>query len=82
MKREEIVNNSPEKMDLRAMDVSADNRARLRALLPSVFAETQNEKGEPVESIDFEKLKANAVQTFAARNQRRDKAEQILFRTV
>ncbi|MFH1078651.1 MAG: site-specific DNA-methyltransferase, partial [Pseudomonadota bacterium] len=29
-----------------------------------------------------DQLKANAVQTFAARNQRRDKAEQILFRTV
>jgi len=82
MKREEIVNNSPEKMDLRAMDVSADNRARLKALFPSVFAETQNEKGELVESIDFEKLKANTVKTFAARNRRRDKAEQILFRTV
>ena len=82
MKREAIVNNSPEKMDLRAMDVSADNRARLKALFPSVFAETQNEKGELVESIDFEKLKANTVKTFAARNRRRDKAEQILFRTV
>ena len=82
MKREAIVNKSPEKMDLRAMDVSADNRARLKALFPSVFAETQNEKGELVESIDFEKLKANTVKTFAARNRRRDKAEQILFRTV
>jgi len=82
MKKEEVVNNSPENMDLRSMDVGIDNRERLKALLPSIFAETQNEKGELVESIDFEKLKANAVQTFAARNQPRDKAEQILFRTV
>ena len=29
-----------------------------------------------------DQLKANAVQTFAARNQGRDKTEQILFRTV
>ncbi|MCJ7686446.1 MAG: hypothetical protein MUO68_19370 [Desulfobacteraceae bacterium] len=82
MKKEEVVNNSPENMDLRSMDVGVDNRARMKALFPAVFTETQNEKGEIVESIDVEKLKANAVQTFAARNQPRDKAEQILFRTV
>ncbi len=29
-----------------------------------------------------DQLKANAVQTFAARNQGKDKAEQIIFRTV
>ena len=58
MKRQEIVSNSPEKMDLRSMDVGVDNRERLKALLPSIFAETQNEKGELLESIDFEKLKA------------------------
>ena len=66
MKRKEVVNNSPEKMDLRSMDVSTDNCARLKAFFPLVFTETQNEKGEPIEVIDFEKLKA----------------EQILFRTV
>jgi hypothetical protein len=66
MKKEEIENNSPEKMDLRSMDVGVDNRAKLKALFPSVFTETQNERGEPIEVIDFEKLKA----------------EQILFRTV
>lgn len=58
MKKEEITDNSPEKMDLRSMDVGADNRARLKALFPSVFTEAQNEKGEPIEVIDFEKLKA------------------------
>ena len=30
----------------------------LKQLFPSVFTETRNEKGELVESIDFEKLKA------------------------
>jgi len=58
MKKEEIVNDSPEKMDLRSMDVGLDNRGRLKTFFPSVFTESQNEKGELVESIDFEKLKA------------------------
>lgn len=48
----------PERLDLRSMDISADNRAKLKQLFPSVFTETRNEKGELVESIDFEKLKA------------------------
>lgn len=48
----------PEKMDLRSMDIRADNRARLKQLFPSVFTETVNENGDLVESIDVEKLKA------------------------
>lgn len=46
-------------------------------------------EAEPIRFICLDKgfqgndqLKANAVQTFAARNQGRDKAEQIVFRTV
>jgi adenine-specific DNA-methyltransferase len=46
-------------------------------------------KAEPMQFICLDRgfsgndqLKANAVQTFAARNQGRDKAEQIVFRTV
>ncbi|MBW1782671.1 MAG: site-specific DNA-methyltransferase, partial [Deltaproteobacteria bacterium] len=58
MKKKEITHNPPEKMDLRSKDLGADNRAGLKALFPSVFTETRNEKGELVESIDFEKLKA------------------------
>ena len=50
--------NMPEKMDLRSMGVSSKNRAKLKHLFPGVFVETRNEKGELVESIDFEKLKA------------------------
>jgi len=49
---------TPEKMDLRSMDISSDNRAKLKQLFPSVFAETKDDKGELVESVDFEKLKA------------------------
>jgi len=50
--------NPPEKMDLRSMDIRADNRTRLKQLFPSVFTETVNENGDLVESIDIEKLKA------------------------
>ena len=45
-------------MDGASLDISAENRARLKALFPSVFTETVNVKGELVESVDFEKLKA------------------------
>lgn len=45
-------------MNGNSLDISEENRARLKALFPSVFTETVNDKGEPVESVDFEKLKA------------------------
>ncbi|MFZ2634666.1 MAG: site-specific DNA-methyltransferase [Desulfosalsimonadaceae bacterium] len=51
-------NNQPDKMDPGSMDISADNRAKLKRLFPAVFTETRNPKGELVESIDFEKLRA------------------------
>lgn len=53
-----MTNQEPEKLPGTSMDVSAENRARLKQLFPSVFTETKNDKGELVESIDFEKLKA------------------------
>ncbi len=63
----------PEKMDLQSMDISAGNRVKLKQLFPSVFAETRNEKGDLVESIDFEKLKAELGKfsdVFEARRER------------
>ncbi len=48
----------PEKMDLKSMDVGADNRAKLKQLFPSVFTETKNKDGELVVNIDFDTLKA------------------------
>jgi adenine-specific DNA-methyltransferase len=48
----------PEQMTGTSLDISAENRARLKALFPTVFTETVNDKGELVESMDFEKLKA------------------------
>lgn len=45
-------------MSLRSMDVAKLNRERLKQLFPSVFVETVNEQGELVESVNFERLKA------------------------
>ena len=47
-----------EKMKLESQDVGAQKREELKQLFPSVFTETKNDKGELVESVDFEKLKA------------------------
>lgn len=48
----------PEAMDLRSLDISVDNRAKLKQLFPGVFTEIKDENGKLVESIDFDKLKA------------------------
>ncbi len=50
--------NSVEKVNLSSQDIAKNNRMQLKALFPSVFTETRNDKGEQVEAIDFEKLKA------------------------
>jgi adenine-specific DNA-methyltransferase len=66
-------NNLPEKMELTSMDVSNENKSKLKTLFPSVFLETRNEKGELVESIDFEKLKAELgkfTEVFESRRER------------
>ena len=52
------MNEQPNKLSGTSMDITADNRARLKALFPACFTETRNEKGELVESIDFERIKA------------------------
>ncbi len=46
------------KMSLHSMDVAGKNREKLKQLFPSVFVETVNDEGDLVESLDFEKLKA------------------------
>ena len=50
--------DSPEKMDLKSMDIINENRNKLKNLFPGIFTESKNEEGETVESIDVEKLKA------------------------
>lgn len=60
-------------LDGASLDVAADNRARLRALFPSCFSETRDEKGNLVESVDFERLKAELgtfTNLFEARRER------------
>ena len=47
-----------EKLDLRSLDIRKDNKEKLKQFFPSVFTETVNKNGKLVESIDFEKLKA------------------------
>ncbi len=45
--------DTPNKMNGNSLDISAENRARLKSLFPTVFTETVNDKGELVESVDF-----------------------------
>lgn len=47
-----------DRIDTGSLDVSAQRRAELKALFPSAFTETRDEKGVLRESVDFEKLKA------------------------
>lgn len=69
----ETTKTSPESLDGASLDVSEANRNRLRSLFPSVFTETVDEKGNLVESVDFEKLKAELgtfTDLFEARRER------------
>jgi len=50
--------NTLTQMDGTSMNIPDENKARLKQLFPACFTETKNDKGELVESIDFEKLKA------------------------
>ena len=47
-----------EKLTGTSLDIPADNRAKLKQFFPSVFTEAKNQEGELVETLDFEKLKA------------------------
>jgi adenine-specific DNA-methyltransferase len=53
-----MANEQAAKMTGTSLDIAAENRARLKELFPSVFAETVGEDGELVESVDFAKLQA------------------------
>ena len=53
-----MAKEQPEKLAGTSLDISAENRTRLKALFPTVFTETRNDNGDLVDSIDFEKLKA------------------------
>jgi len=47
-----------EKMDGASLDIAEQRRRELKQLLPGVFTETTGPDGQPVETIDFERLKA------------------------
>ena len=47
-----------EKMDGKSLDIAVQRRLELKLLLPGVFTETTGQDGQPVETIDFERLKA------------------------
>ena len=56
-----------------SFDIAAEQRAKLKSLFPGVFAETRTGKGEFIESVDFEKLKAELgtfTDFFEARHER------------
>jgi len=68
-----MAKKEPDKIKGTSLDISSENRAKLKQLFPSVFTETKNEKGELTESIDFEKLKAELgtfSDVFEARRER------------
>ena len=47
-----------------SLDVAAENLKKLKDLFPGVFTETKSASGEVVESVDFERLKAE-IGTFS-----------------
>ncbi|HIJ21562.1 MAG TPA: hypothetical protein HPP64_01420, partial [Gammaproteobacteria bacterium] len=49
--------NSTE-MNSDSLDISAQRREELKQLFPGVFTETRSSVGELVETLDFERLKA------------------------
>jgi len=51
-------NTMPDKMTGETLDISEQRKQELKQLFPTIFTETTDAKGEIVEAIDFEKLKA------------------------
>ena len=47
-----------EKMDGTSLDIAEQRRLELKLLLPGVITETTGQDGQPMETIDFERLKA------------------------
>jgi adenine-specific DNA-methyltransferase len=50
--------NTNGQLDGGSLDIAGENRRKLRQLFPAAFTETVDGEGRPVESVDFEKLKA------------------------
>ncbi len=65
--------SEPEKLGGDSLDVAAEKRAELRQLFPAAFTESENENGELVESVDFERLKAELGQFTELFERRRER---------
>lgn len=61
------------KMDGNSLDISAQRRQELKQLFPSVFTETQDDAGEIVATLDFERLKAELGQFSEVYDNRRER---------
>lgn len=53
-----MAKNVPQTINGRSLDISAQRKQELKQLFPGVFIETRNDAGELVETVDFERLKA------------------------
>lgn len=60
-------------MDGKSLDISRQRKNELKQLFPSVFTETLNTVGELVESVDFERLKAELGEFSEVYESRREK---------
>ncbi len=49
---------APEKMDGTSLDIAEQRSRELKQLFPGVFTETTGTDGQPIQTIDFERLKA------------------------
>jgi adenine-specific DNA-methyltransferase len=48
----------PSTLDGASLDIATQRRKELKQLFPAAFTETHNDKGELIETVDFERLKA------------------------
>ncbi|BFM05834.1 site-specific DNA-methyltransferase [Halioxenophilus aromaticivorans] len=55
---ETTMTDLPETMTGETLDIAEQRRAELKQLFPGVFTETTGDNGEVVETVDFERLKA------------------------
>ena len=60
-------------MEGRSLDINEQRRKELKQLFPAAFTETRNDRGELVETLDFEKLKAELGEVSEIYDNRRER---------
>ncbi|MEH6497774.1 MAG: site-specific DNA-methyltransferase [Pseudoalteromonas distincta] len=65
--------HTPNTLDGASMAISEQRKQELKQLFPGVFTETRNDAGELVETIDFERLKAELGQFSEIYDNRRER---------